>query len=924
MDKIHTRSFHGDNLQPKSLYANQFNANRTSSIAKSPSRRQGAQQRRPRLSSIGALDVKEDRSSSTIANLITTRNMNLLEKYHDLKHQENSNSIISAMPPSPSSTGAIESAHSPDAAIVQFSSTPSRRASSVSDADSDSDLSLDVHAFMANVHLAVSKATQQQRQQADKSNLLPKSTCSPFVTSSPILSLASADSNSASAPPRLGMIDTQPFSVSAPALQTDQRYTGLEPPLSALSAGPSSALSSSAFSPLLPGSWPRSQVSIIISPEAASMQEQDSSLEQSTEPQPLKSTIIPNRALVRRSLSLGGIPLDMQASLARLSTSEHSSIQPNSPPYDPNPQLTKPPAESQELMNEFDLKLAILHRAIEQGDLASLDLSTLIQWDDEPAPQNLKPRPSISTYSTRQSSTPITLTSSIVYSSAPVTAEDPLSYTASPTTNTSFPRRLNSALSNHKKSSSLSNSINSTTSIKAHSIPSGFPVENETIKRSLHTPLMSDTVDLDDEYENLSLGTEDPIRDSFDDLYGSFDAIHPPLASPYRTRSANTSRTDLAGHFTSHQDLANSHHRSQTPSISGRSRQNTLFINPSGDLEGISDRDRLTRSTHTNLQSVASIGRHDVTDHEKDASTVHAPTSPVRCSYSDAPWEENWSTQAPQPYHSASNHSTPSTINARLKKFGRKLGLNGATSSNSKGSQSTAPHHQRMSRSLSGASQPSKSCPEHQYHTPTLHHRLNQQPRRTPSTLARNYVRDILPGFNAANHSRPNTRTGSITESILNRHWDPSSAHPSQPRPSKEFTASNRGQNPRDDLQFYAEQVESLTMPLPVKDDSPRFSSEAGIELRNSLSSGSAVTDNQSLNRTDSIWGDHGAQSETEVLCLQSSTNSNTRQPSEKAADAIRLDQILKQHQASEKQYMHKLAQNVARRTRYSSDADLK
>ncbi|EGF98951.1 uncharacterized protein MELLADRAFT_73488 [Melampsora larici-populina 98AG31] len=718
--------------------------------------------------------------------------------------------------------------------------------------------------------------------------------------------------------------------MSAPATQTDsdQRHAGLEPPLSAFSVSPSSALSSSAFSPLLPGSWPRSQVSIVTSPEVAPMHDQDSFSTQSPESQPLSLMSLPNRALNRRSLSLGGIPLDLQASLAHLTTPEHSSIQhthSNSSSCESSRQFTQSPTESQEHMNEFDLKLEILHRAIEQGDLASLDLSTLIQWDDEPATQNLKHRPSIPTLNTRQSSTPITLTSSIVYSSAPLTAEEPLSHTASTNINTNFSRRLDRASSHHTKSSSVSNPINLTTSIRSLSIPSGFPIENQTIKRSLHTPLMSETVNLDDECENLSFETEDLTRDSIDDLYGSFDAVHPPQASPYRTTSASTSRTDMTGHFPSQQNRANSLHPHQTPPIAGRSRQNTLFITPLADPECQTNFDGHNNSTQSRIHGVVSNGSNHAAGHDQNISTVHAPTSPVRCSHPNGPWEDNWSTKPSQPPHNTSTQSTPSTINERLKKFGRKFGLNGATSSNSKGHQSTDPHYQRTSRSFSTASQSSQLSPEHhQQHTSISHHRSNQQPRRSPSIIARNYVRDILPGFNPANHSRPNTRSGSITDSILSHRWDASSPPPSQPRKSKDFTANTRGQTPRDDLQFYAEQVESLTMPLSAKADSPRFSSEAGIQMPGSFSSGSAAMDTQSLSRADSGRGDGDAQSETDVFCLQSSTNSHPRQPAEKVADAMRLDQILKQHQASEKQYMHKLTQNVARRTRYSSDADLK
>lgn len=545
----------------------------------------------------------------------------------------------------------------------------------------------------------------------------------------------------------------------------------------------------------------------------------------------------------------------------RASTSSNThSCHPITPPQNTSHSHDLIKMESKALMNEFDLKLDLLQRAIDSNNFDSLDLPSLIKWDDEV--EDDAPFQSSGSHLPLHtpSSTQIILTSSIVYTSepvdhSPVIPPDRLS------------EHLDASHTQHRRGVSLSrsqipprpNSAADSRGLKA------FPIQVHTIKRSLHTPLLSDTIDIDADQDDETGHDEESfeaLRSDFipnDQVSARSINTSSPVATP-----GQTSNTELALMTSSSSFLATQH----TPrSQSTLSQQHPLLLETSESPFFVPKSDGTLSSSASQLPlSLSSDTR--ISHHRHLFSAAQSANDlPIHASeflpYVHPLSMERNTSRSSKSIKSVSIHSqsssSPVSMGRRFKNLGRKLGFNAP------GDNQDSPHQPMLYQPLSrqatvhvecSGSRDSSSSPDSRIVGMIIPEDSSLQPHKTSfSTL--------------------NSKTSSISNS---------------PNKSAGFSASSQGASSAQSKPLGPVRYPTRAA-VNQPEHQPPVTNEPGLVF--SRSEPSSI---------DPLRSTH----QTPYSINSTSTSKNS--------DALRLDQILKQHQASEKLYMKTLTQNVAER----------
>ncbi|KAG0150150.1 hypothetical protein CROQUDRAFT_713616 [Cronartium quercuum f. sp. fusiforme G11] len=432
----------------------------------------------------------------------------------------------------------------------------------------------------------------------------------------------------------------------------------------------------------------------------------------------------------QKSLSTGSLPSEFKTSpkITRGQSSSSSTRQTN-PTILSNHSITP-----EKPKNEFDMKLEILQRAIDTGNFDNLDMPSLIKWEDESDHDETEITLSNDTSNEplgRIPGTPITLTSSIVYSSTPFTLNQ-----------TSTKTLLSNGIDLSRKSSS--NSINGG--------EGKFGLDIQTIKKTLHTPLLSDTL-LDDS-EELSF-------DQQEDHPTEFHLPKPPSSSNTSQTDLNRSRSQTnLSHPVSTRNLNNP---VDSRLAESRSIPTNLKLEQASLFQPVNNKLSLNSRNENQQVFLTKSPYHDSLDSpiESILTQPHAPTSPISSSIPIVRQDSFSSFNKSSINYTASIRSTTSTFSSKLKTFGKKLGFNeapnqipdnGFVSRNGRSFE-----HNRIDRSMNGG----------------LHHRISAQTSRSvissQHTLNQSY-NEMVPRNNRQNSttSSQNNQTRISIEHLSN------------------------------------------------------------------------------------------------------------------------------------------------------------
>ncbi|CAH7689703.1 expressed protein [Phakopsora pachyrhizi] len=341
------------------------------------------------------------------------------------------------------------------------------------------------------------------------------------------------------------------------------------------------------------------------------------------------------------------------------------------------------PSLSYNHKDEFDLKLELLQKAIDTGNIESLDVPSLIKWEDEEPNSDLSKNKvglnvefedsSGQDIGYRLSKDEVNLTSSITYSTSVAPSVEKLSKTSIssiPSSNSQYSSRVihkpTSSTFKKQVSHQFDDFQQTDFSIPAHT----------TIRKTLHIPLLSETLQVED----------DSVEDTGEQEV--IDNEHSSKSELYRSPSLSTSSFQRSLHrkTSSLNTISNSFLQSDTgtraDSLSGSDRRISSESNVlSTNHEKLCGTQKSDDSTFESVKLVKKVLPKNLTGNESHLSVSKSSISDNYHSFHTSSYplakpeagKSNVDHKLPGQFTRSSSSS--SSIGSKLKKLGKRFGL---------------------------------------------------------------------------------------------------------------------------------------------------------------------------------------------------------------------------------------------------------